>query len=209
MVFGGILLLLVLHWQFVYADLYRYGSFMASKTWLFDLDREQNLSTLISSVFFLTAAYWSMRLARQARRHIQTLGWYIFALFFTYLAFDEMFIVHEQLAEPLRRVLDISGSSPFFHAWVIPALAVAIFLGVALMTIRHWKNLKVFANILVLVIILVVGTVACEIFGTFVYNNTAVYRFAMVPTEEIFELSMGAILWLSLRNKYRALAKRK
>lgn len=209
LVFGFIVLMLTLHWQAVYADMHQPGSVLAGWSWLFDLDREHNIPTTLSSLLFLAASYWSILLAIKAKISIQKMGWALFGIFFGYLALDEFLIIHEQLAEPLRGILNISNNSPVFHAWVLPALAIAIFLIAGLFIIRaHWHNLKVFFDVLLLVLVLVVGTVGCEIAGTYIYANREAYRFVMVPTEELFELTMAALIWLKLTSTHKAKHKK-
>ncbi|HTE58295.1 MAG TPA: hypothetical protein VK694_06130 [Verrucomicrobiae bacterium] len=203
-------LVLLMHWLFVYLDLYASSVPLTRLTPLFDLDRERNLPTLISSGLFLLVSYWCIRLAVISRYKSQKLGWIMFAGLLGYFALDEFLIIHEQLAEPVRKLLNISTTSPLFHAWVIPGIVAAGLLGATLLFIRqHKQKLTVFTPMLVRVFILVAGTITWEIAGTYVYGHQTTYRLLMVPIEEMFELTMTALIGLQAYRIYRTLSTKK
>lgn len=195
--------LLVMHWAGVY---FSHGGVSA---WsdilaLFDLDREWNVPTFTNSALLTVCGLISLRLAVQARRRIQKIGWILSSIFFIYLAMDELFIIHEQLAEPIRKLLNIGNSNPLYHAWVVPAFAVITLLVSIIQFIHaYYRDLKVFTGLLKLVVIMATGVVMLEILGTLVYDNSTVYRVFMVPAEEIFELSMAATILHYLADKIK------
>lgn len=197
--YAYIALLLVAHWVTVHLTLY--DSAAAASNWAvwFDLDREYNVPTVTNAVILGLSGLVALKLATRVAYTIQRLGWFLFALLFGYFSLDEMLIIHEQAAEPLRKLLDISGSNPLYHAWVIPALVAIVLLMLLVFVIRrYYRQLKIFSDILVLIIILASGVVLLEIIGTFVYSHTEAYRLLIVPAEEVFELSMAAMILKSL-----------
>lgn len=196
--------LLVMHWLAVY---FTQGG---TSVWgdlpaLFDLDREWNVPTFTNSALLTACGLISVRLAVQARKSVQKVGWILSSIFFIYLAMDELFIIHEQLAEPIRKLLNIGNSNPLYHAWVVPAFAViTLLVSIILFIHAYYHDLKVFTGLLKLIVIMATGVVMLEILGTLVYDTTIVYRVLMVPAEEIFELSMAATIlhYLADKTKY-------
>jgi hypothetical protein len=203
---GLLVSLLILHWILVSIDVYSNSAALTHLTPWFDLDREHNIPTTISSLLFLAAGYWCVRMFLVSRYKIQKLGCLALTTLLVYFALDEFLIIHEQFAEPLRRLLHISGSSPLFHAWVIPGFFAASVLGVAIVVIqKHKSKLIVFLPLLVRVCILALGSVLWEVVGTYVYSNQLAYRFAMVPVEEMFEFTMASLIGLQAYRTYKTL----
>ena len=189
-----IVLLLLLHWAGVYLSYAEPGRWDRAIA-LFDLDREQNVPTVTNAFLLLCSSLVSVVLFMRVKKYAQKVGWLIMSLFFLYISIDELFILHEQIAEPVRKLMGIGNSNPLYHAWVVPALFVIIILTVFALFIHHfYKDLRVFSGVLKLIVILATGVVALEIVGTFVYENTVFYRSVMVPLEEIYELSMAAVI---------------
>lgn len=194
-IFTYICLLLILHWITVFILLNNPDLSSQSWTAYFDLDREYNVPTYSNTVLLLSSGVISFVLAQRAKVGVQKLGWILFGILFSYLAIDEALILHEQLAEPVRKILDIGNSNPLYHAWVVPAIFIVGCMAIASFVImKYYKQLKMFSDVLTYVVIMAGVVVALEIFGTFVYDNTTAYRLIMVPLEEIFELSMAALI---------------
>jgi hypothetical protein len=203
-VFALIAGLLIAHWVTVQLTLHDPIAASASWSAWFDLDREYNVPTATNTALLGLCSLIAMGLAIKAKQTVQRAGWILFAVLFGYLALDEMLIIHEQLGEPIRRLLDISGSNPLYHAWVVPALAVIAGMLITAWVIRRYhRQLSIFSEVLLLVAILASGVVACEILGTFVYPHTEAYRLFMVPLEEIFELSMAAVILNNLTKRLK------
>jgi hypothetical protein len=187
--------LLILHLITVFLSISNPEFAVSSQASLFDLDRENNVPTYSNSILLGSSAVVCIALSIKSKLKIHKLGWLLFGTLFGYLALDEALIIHEQLAEPTRRLLDIGNSNPLYHAWVVPAIFIVIFLAtITYILKRYYKQLQNFAVILRYVVILAGVVVALEIIGTFVYGNTNAYRILMVPLEEIFELSMAALI---------------
>jgi hypothetical protein len=97
----------------------------------FSLDKEANVPSWFSSALLLTAAAVLAlvaldALARRARwdRH-----WVGLSLVFVVLSLDETAEIHERIGSWLRAHLHLHG--PLHYAGVVPALALALFVGVA------------------------------------------------------------------------------
>jgi hypothetical protein len=96
----------------------------------FSLDREANVPSWFSSALLLTAAALLAlvaldALARKARwgRH-----WAGLSVVYVVLSLDETAEIHERIGSWLRAHLNLHG--PLHYAGVIPALALALFVGV-------------------------------------------------------------------------------
>jgi hypothetical protein len=70
--------------------------------WLFHLNKEKNIPTTYISLLLLsvgiTGLLIAVRLMTHGRRWQTALYWGIFGAFFTFLAFDEYFVLHERVA---------------------------------------------------------------------------------------------------------------
>jgi hypothetical protein len=98
------------------------------------VDFEQSLPTLYSTLMMLVGALLCAGIAFGRRRQgtSDVRHWAAISLIFGLLAIDEFASLHEQLTEPLRRLLDIE-SGPLLWAWVVPAIvAVTVFVVVFL-----------------------------------------------------------------------------
>jgi hypothetical protein len=96
---------------------------------LFDLNREQNLPTLFSTLQLLLAAVLLLVLFADARisKLSDSAYWLGLAMIFAFLAADEFCEWHEKLIGPLRRALHPTGALSF--AWVIPYAALVTLVG--------------------------------------------------------------------------------
>lgn len=103
---------------------------------LFRLNREANLPSFFSGVLFLLSAALLVVVWR-TRHGGGRLPWLIMAGIFGFLAFDELFSVHERLIEPVREAFDLSGV--LYFAW-IPGYA-AVVLGAGGLFWGVWRRL--------------------------------------------------------------------
>lgn len=191
---GWIVVLLLMHWLGVYLSHVHPGTWSRALE-LFDLDREYNIPTVTNALLLFCSSVLAVKLLLTAKKYAQKIGWLVTALAFLYFAIDELLILHEQIAEPVRNLMGIGSSNPLYHAWVVPALfIIAALIALTLFIHHYYKDLRVFAGVLKLVVILASGVVLCEIVGTFVYDYTLFYRAVMVPVEEVYELSMATVI---------------
>lgn len=97
---------------------------------LLNVDMEQSLPTLYSTVMILVGALLCAGIAHGRRRQgtSDVRHWAALSLIFGLLAIDEFASLHEQFGPPFRRWLDIEGG-PLRWAWVVPAIvAVTVFV---------------------------------------------------------------------------------
>ena len=99
---------------------------------LFYLDWENNLPTYFSSMQLLIAAGLLALIATIKCREKDPMGrhWIVLAFGFLLMSVDEMSSLHEKLIKPIRALLHSSHLGIFHYAWVIPALALLIGLGI-------------------------------------------------------------------------------
>lgn len=130
---------------------------------LFDLDREQNIPSFFSGSLFLINAllFWCAGKTPAQRRRAQV--WYILAALFVFLAYDELFSIHERLTEPIRQTLHTTGV--LYYAWVI-AYALPLFALTAWF-LPTWRRLDamVRAWLMAAATIYVLGAVVIEMFA--------------------------------------------
>jgi len=98
---------------------------------MFNLDLEFNIPTFFSMILLLTGAlllgvitYLQIR-----RKGSHVLQWATLTLGYLFMAYDEIYTVHERLVDPMRSVLGDEDLGIFYFAWVIPGIAVVILLG--------------------------------------------------------------------------------
>ena len=104
---------------------------------MFDLDKEHNLPSFFSGALFLANAGLLTLIWRTQRSARRERGWAGLAGIFVFLAFDELFSVHETLIEPVRTTYHLGGL--LYYAWVVPyAVALAV---IALAYIPFWVRL--------------------------------------------------------------------
>jgi len=97
----------------------------------FSLDREANVPSWFSSALLLTAAALLAVVAVDAlaRKAPWARHWAGLSLVFVALSLDETAEIHERIGSWLRAHLHLHG--PLHYAGVVPALALALFVGVA------------------------------------------------------------------------------
>jgi hypothetical protein len=97
----------------------------------FSLDKEANVPSWFSSALLLTAAAVLALVALDALARNAYWGrhWAGLSLVFVVLSLDETAEIHERIGSWLRAHLHLHG--PLHYAGVVPALALALFVGVA------------------------------------------------------------------------------
>ncbi len=98
---------------------------------LFHVDLEQNISTLFSVTLLLCSGTLLILIAllKRQRQDSDVSKWMILAGGFFYLAMDEGWSIHERLNDPVASLLGHGDLGIFYYAWVIPAMAGVVFLG--------------------------------------------------------------------------------
>lgn len=181
------------------------GSTLANVSPIFDLDQEYNVPTYYSGLILLSIGACSWRLRKKANLVSRKFFWIFLSVFFTYWAIDEMFVLHEQTAAPLRDLFSIGSESLYYHAWVMIAMPVIAIIGLVVLFIYHQKRkpiTKQQLGLLSLIFFYMSGIVALETAGTQVYSNDYLYRLAAVPAEELFEIGVASLILARLIKLY-------
>jgi hypothetical protein len=174
---------------------------LASGLSFFDVDRERNFPTAYNGMMWLAASAATFVLIKRAKGQFDRLRWVFLSVLFLYFAIDDLFILHEQLADPVRRLLHVSDSSIYYHAWIVPALVVTLGFGLYLIYFRDRSNIaKEQRNIYYLVFLTAAGVIALEGFGTKLYSSGVIYKLGPVFIEEMFEMSMASLIFYKLRS---------
>ncbi len=197
--------LAILHFIFVAASMYAPYSTLAGGVHWFDLDLEFNIPTYYDGLLLASCASLAFMLVPGIKAQRERIWWILCGFGFFLLALDETTLIHEQFAEPLRVLLQFSDTSIFYHAWVVLAVIIAATAGFYLLFVD--KKMKLDPSqrsVITLLLYLITGTVLFEILGTRAYWHMVIYRFLMVPAEEIFEISMASMILLRLFQKYES-----
>lgn len=115
----------------------------------FNLNREANIPTWYSSLSLLVCALLLGLIGTLTRKGKQRFAWHwlILSLIFIYLSLDEAASLHEQVIDPLRALVPLSGI--FRFAWIIPAGFLILIL--ILFYLRFFWSLPVRTRIYFLV----------------------------------------------------------
>jgi hypothetical protein len=160
----------------------------------FDLDAEVSVPTWWSQLLLAGAALVCAALALVERQRWgrAAAGWVAVGGGFLWLSVDEGAGLHERLIGPMRSAFDITGG-PLAAAWVIPAIALVPFVGLALS--RGWRRLPGSGRLWTLsgAGCLIAGSIGIELIGSY-WLNTRDFDFVyslIVAVEEGLEM-LGA-----------------
>jgi hypothetical protein len=101
----------------------------------FNLDKENNVPALFSTVLLLLAAMMLAFVSMLERQQgsPDASRWAILAGGFLAMALDEALAVHERFIEPVRSLLGAAGGAQklgvFYFTWVIPAIVLVVVVG--------------------------------------------------------------------------------
>jgi hypothetical protein len=135
-------------------------------TYLFDLNLEQNIPTLFSTLdlAFASLLLWTHSRKLNNERQPDSAYWLGLSIIFAFLATDEFCSIHERLNKPVEQLLHTTNGA-LLYAWVVPYAAfVLIFAAVYL---RFWWRMPTRYRILFAVAgsIYVVGALGLEMIG--------------------------------------------
>jgi hypothetical protein len=128
----------------------------------FSLDKEANVPSWFSSALLLSAAALLALVALDARARRDRWGrhWAGLSLVYVVLSLDETAEIHERIGSWLRAHLDLHG--PLHYAGIIPALALAVLVGVAYVRFLRALPRLTRLGILVAAAVYVVGAAGVE-----------------------------------------------
>jgi hypothetical protein len=128
----------------------------------FSLDQEANVPSWFSSALLLTAAALLALVALDALARKAPWGrhWAGLSLVFVVLSLDETAEIHERIGSWLRAHLHLHG--PLHYAGVIPALALALFVGITYVRFLRALPRATLLGILVAAAIYITGAAGVE-----------------------------------------------
>ena len=94
----------------------------------FDLNYEKNYPAFFSAIYLAFSGYLCRLVACEKQREGEQFcsHWSWLSIIFYFLAFDEFFLIHDRLNQPIRTALNLDGA--FYFAWVIPySLLLVVF----------------------------------------------------------------------------------
>ncbi len=193
---GGIALLLVLaSVGLLSADhLTGYTSTVLHKmVKLFDLDLEINVPSFFSVLLLSTAAFLLTVITAISRKQgsRRLLEWTVLSAGFLFMAFDEMASIHERLIEPMRAILGVKALGLFYYAWIVPAIALVVFLGIGFIKFLIELPTKTRGAFVIAGAMFVGGAVGVEAIEGIYGQGNLIYN-ALVTVEE--SLEMGGII---------------
>jgi hypothetical protein len=180
---------------FLYYERHHHGGrFFA----MFSLDREANVPSWFSSALLLVgAAVVALvaldALARNARwaRH-----WAGLSLVFVVLSLDETAEIHERIGSWLRAHLDLHG--PLHYAGIIPALALALVVGVAYLQFLVALPMRIRLGVLASAAVYITGAAGVEAVSGWLaeeHGSTSTGLLLLSTLEENLEM-IGATLFI-------------
>lgn len=183
----------------VIQDLAQARLFSASapdKIWLLDLDSEESILNWLSSIVLFADALLLFLVAsnRHARHLAFATHWYVLAIGFAGLSFDETASLHEKLSGILHKSLHTSGAFEF--AWVIPALIFCGLLFLFYIPFLRALPARIGSALFLAGLLYVGGAVGVEMIAGSIYEHLPLdslpYRI-VTSFEEAMEIS-GALL---------------
>jgi len=171
------------------------------KIWLLDIDSEDSAFNWLSSVVLFVDALLLFLVASE--RQLQHLSfathWYVLAIGFVGLSFDETVSLHEKLSGILHNTLHTSGV--FTFAWVIPALFFCALLFLFYIPFLRALPRRIASLLCLSGLLYVVGAVGVEMIAGAVYERLSLdslpYRM-VTSIEETMEIAGALLLFFLL-----------
>jgi hypothetical protein len=91
--------------------------------------------------------------------------WALLSFGFMFMAYDEAFSVHELLNAPMAKLLGGKNLGIFYFAWVIPGMALAVFLGLFLLKFLFHLDGKTRRRFVTAGAVYLTGAVGFELIG--------------------------------------------
>lgn len=167
---------------------------------LFDVSQEQNIPTLFSvlllticSILLCVAFYFDHKQAAGLKMY-----WATLAAGFTYLAVDEFAELHEKFGLSVRPFMGEYLHGFFYYSWVVPALAMVLFLSIFYSSFLFKLPKIIRINFIIAAIIYVTGLIGIEMLGGNYHelNGSENLTYSMITTlEESLEM-LGLILFI-------------
>lgn len=154
----------------------------------FDLNNEDSIPTWFQGIQLALTGLVALAYARFDPPRLRW-GWLVLGAAFFAMSLDELVSMHEQLADPLREMLEID-SGPLFYAWVIPAFALVLTFGVIMLPFLKRLPSKTALRLVFAGLIFLSGAVGLEMAEGWIHSTVGSgvnlpYAFAMVAEESL------------------------
>lgn len=171
---------------------------------LFDLDREQTIPNLYSSValLFCSVLLTIIAFAKKSGSKAAFLQWLGLSGIFLFLSIDESVSIHEQFIQPLRTALHTSGF--LYFPWLIPYSIFVIV--VFLVYLKFLISLPTKTRLLFLIAasIYLTGAMGLELLGGYqadTYGQKNITYIVLISIEEILEMT-GIVVFIYAITSY-------
>lgn len=167
---------------------------------VFSTDLELNVPNFFSTLIMICAALLLafITVLKRKQKAPYVWHWAILSLGFLFMAFDEIVSAHEKMVEPLRAVLGGENLGILYFAWVVPGIALVLFL--AFFFLKFWLSLPVKPRIAFLIAgaFYIGGAIGMELVGGKYYESHGkdnLTYIILTTIEESLELT-GVIVFI-------------
>ena len=167
---------------------------------LFNVSQEKNIPTLFSVLLLITCSILLSLIFYLHRKQQDGLKmyWATLAIGFAYMAIDEFAKLHENLGQLLKPSIGDYSHGFLYFSWVIPAMALMIFLAVFYSSFLFKLPKTTRNNFIIAAIVYLTGLLGIEMLGGYYYElhsgNNLTY--SLITTfEESLEM-LGLILFI-------------
>ena len=167
---------------------------------LFELGAEETIPTDFSALLLLSSALllFLIFLVEKSKENPSKLYWLLLSVVFLFLTADEVYSAHEQLVEPIQRLLGRDTFGIFYFAWVIPYLGGVAILAVILFKFLFELPAQLRNVFLLSATIYIGGAVGLELAGGYyaeLYGSDNLIYSIIQTVEESMEMA-GVILFI-------------
>lgn len=169
---------------------------------LFYVDCEMNVPTLFSTFLLLSAAFLLtiITVLKRMNHDSKAYLWAVLSFGFIYLAIDEAWTIHERLILPVQELFN-NDRGIFLVAWIIPALAISLVLGLLFLRFiqRLPRNTRI--SFIIAGAFYLGGAIFSEVFSAIILPrfglaNEQNFLYSMAATlEEVLEMA-GIIIFI-------------
>ena len=172
---------------------------------LLHLDQEGNIPTFFSTFLLLFSALLLTIITshKLKERDPYVQKWAILSFGFLIMACDESVRLHERMISPVRMLLGDNRLGIFYFAWVIPGIALVLFLGLFYLRFLLQLPTKTRLHFLVAATLYIGGAIGIELIGGRYAESHGVQNFpySIIATiEESLEMAgLVVFIWALLK----------
>ncbi|MEQ1726917.1 MAG: hypothetical protein ABL982_00940 [Vicinamibacterales bacterium] len=171
---------------------------------LFNVDAEQNIPTYFSVLLLLTAAFLlAVTAVVEARANRARWPWALLSSGFLCIGYDEAFQAHEQLIDPMRRILGGGHLGLFSFAWVVPGLVLVCLLSLVFLRFLIRLPAPTRRRFVLAAVIYLGGAIGMEMVGGWtseLHGEQSWQYSTMVTIEESLEMAgLITFVWALLQ----------